>query len=200
MDLKFLSGLLILVFPDGIFKNVVKKEAALKVFFSTAISVVALTTLAVFLFKTYKRPEIIITSHTLFSIIISVYCSIIIIGAALSWFFNWIYSISVERRGWPVGSNFVGNFLCHIYMMPFWGMLIFLYTSIVPKTMNIGWIVVMVFYTIRILDIEARLIKVVYKLRLIQGYTIVFSQLVLIGIGMGLGSFLVSLISQSSAG
>ncbi|MFH2137564.1 MAG: hypothetical protein ABII88_03515 [Candidatus Omnitrophota bacterium] len=195
MTTKFLNGIMVLVFPDGVFKNTVNNESVIDSFIALFVSNIIMVSGMFYLFKKFKLPELIIPLGTMGLIIVAMYFATILLTAALSWFFNWIYSLAIERRGGPVSSNFVGNFLCHLYIMPMWIFMVLLYSYFNDKIMSVGWVLFIVLFMIRLFDIEARLLKIIYKLRLIQGYTIVFLQLLLIGIGMGLGSLIESFVS-----
>ncbi len=181
-----------MVFPDRIFKRAVKEKRGLQPFLSLFICVLTFAAGGIYLFKVFQFPPVEIRLVTALLIILSTYVISIILTAVLSSFFNRVYSITIKLKGQPIRSDFRGNFLCHLHTFPYWMFLLFLYLLLSDVDIHTGWIVLLVCFIIRILDIEARLMKVVYKLRLIQGYVIVFVELVSISMGMGLGSLIIS--------
>ena len=194
MQTKFLNGFMILICPDRIFKNAVKKEAAFEVIISLFVTTLVMTPGLMNLFKIVRIPTFTINGSTLLLIMLSTFCVFILISAVMSWFFNWLYSLAIERRAGLVTSNFTGSFICHMYVIPYWALLGTLHSILSGKSIEVWWVLVSVLFAIRLLDIEARLIKVVYRMRLIKGYAVVLAQLLLIGLGMGLGSFIVNIL------
>jgi len=198
MESKFFNGFLVLLFPDGIFKRIIREKDTFRPFISILISSVFLSTLSIFLFKVCRLPQVSIRPNEAVLIVAGVYFLVIVLTAALSIFFNWLYSIAIRLKTQRLSSDFAGNFLCHIHVVPLWLFLVFLTVLTTDKDINGFLLSIAVCFTIRLLDIEARLIKIVYKLRLIQAYVIVFFEFILIVCGIGLGPLIVTLISSRS--
>lgn len=194
MQTRFTNGFMVLVCPDRIFKDAVNKKATTEAMFSLFIITMILVPLFINIFKEVRIPSLNVTFSTIILMMFSMFFGLVLFTAGISWFFNWLYSLAIERRGGLVASDFKGNFLCHINVIPYWVMICVLHSIFYGKEVQIWWVLLSVLFTIRLLDIEARLIKVVYRMRLIQGYTVVLAQLLLIGLGMGMGSFIVTFL------
>ncbi len=191
MDSEFFNGFLILFFPDRILKRTIREESAFMPLMSLLISSVFFASLGLYCVKKFI---IIIANFKIhlpaaLLIILCFYFIAIIVTAALSVFFDWIYTNTVIVKNNRVSANFLGNFLCHTYVFPLWVVVFFAYImfpkasdSLIVNSLSLALV-------IRLLDIEARLIKIVYGLRLIQGYILVFMELILVLLGMGIGIF-----------
>lgn len=190
VESKFFAGFLVLIFPDKIFKKILKEDISLRTFISIFISMSVLVTFGVYLFKIIRGPAIMVTWINFLTVFSSLYFIVIIASSAISLFFDWVYTLAIKVKNRPIESNFAGNFLCHLYILPFWFFLIFLFINL-----KINWWSILLFagLIIRFLDIETRLIKVVYRLGLIQGYLIMLLEVLFIWVGINLGGVLIKL-------
>ncbi|MBU4304112.1 MAG: hypothetical protein KJ893_00575 [Candidatus Omnitrophica bacterium] len=190
MKTKFLDSFLILFFPDGVLKKTISAVSPGNVFVSVFIFTACATSVLIFAVKKYAMPMLEILPAAELLLIVAVYIMNTIVAAALSGFLNWIYSSAVKIKGRLLVSNFLYNFLCRSYLVPIWAAGFFTYLFFADAGDNPAVTGVLICLAIRLLDIEARLVKRVYELRLIQGYLIVFIELLLLLSGFGIGMFL----------
>jgi len=195
MDSKFFNGFLVLLSPDSIFKRTIKEESAVKPLISLFISCMFFTIVALYLIKKAAKPavEIIMVQELMF--ILCAFFSCVLITAAISGFFNWVYSLMIKKGTEVLEPDFLSSFCCHAYVIPLWMFLLFVHIFFSIWYKNIIVIICVMIFIIRLLDIEARLLKTMYKLRLIQGYVIIFIQMLLLSLGAGIG-FLISWASR----
>ncbi|MFH1092540.1 MAG: hypothetical protein V1739_00135 [Candidatus Omnitrophota bacterium] len=197
MDSKFFNGILVLLFPDRIFKGAVKGEDAFKPLTSLLFSAVLFSTLGIYVLKnfTYFKLSLSITQSWL--VILSVFFVFILATSAVSGLLNWMYSMTLRVKSKEIEPDFLGSFCVHAYTVPLWLFLIFLHIVLYGKHDNILFIVISAAVMIRLLDLEARLVKAVYKMRLMQSYALVFLQTLLICLGSLIGYVLSRLIAGS---
>lgn len=197
MDSKFFNGILVLLFPDRIFKGAVKNEDALKPLASLLFTAALFSSLGLYVLKnfTYFKLSLSITQSLL--VILSVFFVFIIATSAVSGLLNWMYSITLRVKSKGIEPDFLGSFCVHAYTVPLWLFLIFLHIVLYTRHDNVLFIVISVAAIIRLLDLEARLVKAVYKLHLMQSYALVFLQTLLICLGSLIGYVLSRLITGS---
>ncbi len=196
MDSKFFNGILVLLFPDRIFKRAVKDEDAFKPLNSLLFSAVLFSSLGIYLLKNFTYFKLKISVLQVFLVILSVFFVFILVTSAVSGLLNWVYSMTLRIKSKKITSDFLGSFCTHAYTVPLWLFLIFLHIVLYTTWDNIFFIALSVAAMIRLLDLEARLVKAVYKMRLMQGYMLVFLQTLL----FFLGSFIGYVFSRLIAG
>jgi len=197
MDSKFFNGILILFFPDGIFKRAVNVEDAFKPLTSLLFSAFLFSSVGIYVLKHFTYYKFSISLPQVFLISLSVFFIFIIVTSAVSGLLNWGYSTTLRHKGRKIEPDFLGSFCAHTYTIPLWLFLIFLHIVLYRIQDNVFVIVLSIAAIIRLLDIEARLVKVVYKMRLVQGYMLVFLQTMLLTLGGFVGYMLNLLISAS---
>lgn len=195
MDSKFFNGFLVLLFPDGIFKQAVKDEDALKPLTSLLFFAFLFSTLGLYILKNFTYFKLSITFPQVLLISFTVFFIFILLNSALSGLLNWGYSITLRVKNKKIRPDFLGSFCAHAYVVPLWLSLIFIHI-IVPRIQNnILFMLISLIVIIRLLDIEARLVKAVYKMRLMQGYLVVFFQTMLLFLGSVMGYAITYFIS-----
>jgi len=187
MESKFFDGLLVLLSADKIFKKTVREKNVFGSFRALFFSVLILNAAGICLFKILRGQAISFSLYQGLLLLISVYPLVIVSNGILSLFFDWLYSRTIKIKDRFLSSDFVDNYLVHLYILPFWFFAVFLFLNI---RLNSKWILIPIILLVRILDIEARAIKIVYNLRLAQAYTIIFAKMSLISIGAGFGYLL----------
>ena len=197
MDSKFFNGFLVLLFPDSIFKQAVKDEEAIKPLTSLLLFAFIFSTLGIYVLKEFTYFKFSISTAQVFLVILCVFFIFILLTAALSGLFNWAYSTTIRIKGKKIRADFLGSFCAHAYSVPLWIFLVFLHIVLEKSQENIVLIIVSVAVILRLLDIEARLLKAVYKMRLMQGYLVVCLQTMLLLLGSSLGYALSRLISMN---
>ena len=195
MDSKFFNGILVLLFPDRIFKRAVKDEDAFKPLTSLLFSAVLFSSLGIYILKNFTYFKLSISVLQVFLVILSVFFVFILLTSAVSGLLNWVYLMTFRIKSKKITSDFLGNFCTHAYIVPIWMFLIFLHIAFYGMQRNIFFIVLFVAAIVRLLDLEARLVKAVYKMRLMQGYLLVFLQTLLFFLGGFIGYVLSRLIA-----
>ncbi|MDD5747124.1 MAG: hypothetical protein PHO30_07680 [Candidatus Omnitrophica bacterium] len=190
MGYDFFNGFLAVLFPDSVFKKSVNAKTAFSAVGSLSLSSVFLVGVGLFGLKTFVHPNVEVTFLRAVAVIFGLWVMLIFLTAAMSWFLNSVYAGTIRIKGKPLDTDFFGNFLCRSYVIPWWVGLGFFYIAFLDRHESTAGILVFVLGGIRLLDIEARLVKVVYKLRLIQGYAVVFVEVLFIAAGMIVGSLL----------
>ncbi len=197
MNSKFFNGILVLLFPDRIFKQAVKDEDGLKPLTSLLFASFLFSTIGMFVLKKFTYFKLSLSVPQIFLVIFIVFFVAVFVTAAISGLFNWVYSMTILLKKKKIKSDFLGNFCTHAYTVPLWMFLIFMHIVLERVGGNIWLIIVSVSVIIRLLDLEARLVKAVYKMRLIQGYLLVFLQTLLLFLGSTLGYAITRLISMN---
>ena len=187
MDSKFFNGILVLLFPDRVFKKAVKDEDALKPLTSLLFFAFIFSTLGIYVLKKFTYFKLSISAVQVFLVIFSVFFIFVLVTAALGGFLNWVYCAAIRIKSKKIKSDFLGSFCTHAYTVPLWMFLFFLHIVLERAQGNVVLIIVSAAAIIRLLDIEARLVKAVYKLRLMQGYLLVCLQTLLLFLGIFLG-------------
>ncbi len=195
MDSKFFNGILVLLFPDRIFKRAVKDEDAFKPLISLLFSAVLFSSVGIYVLKNFTYFKLTISVSQVFLVILSVFFVFILVTSAVSGILNWVYPMTLRIRSKKITDDFLGNFCAHAYTIPLWMFLIFLHIVLYRVQDNIFFIALSIAAIIRLLDVEARLVKAVYKMRLMQGYVLVFLQTMLFSLGSFIGYVLSRLIS-----
>lgn len=195
MNSKFFNGFLVLLSPDGIFKRTIKEESAIKPLLSLLISSAFFTILAVYMLKKATNLGVKFLLIQEVMLILSAFFSCVLITAAVSGFFNWVYSLMVKKGSKVLEPDFLSSFCCRAYVIPWWVFLLFVHLFFSSSYKNIIVVVCVLIFVVRLLDIEARLLKTVYKLKLIQGYALILLQMVLLLSGASMG-FLISWTSR----
>jgi len=188
MECKFLNGFLVILFPDAVFKKSVSAKTALPALGSLLLFSAFLVGAGLMSMKKFIHPLVDVSLPLAAAEIFGLWALFVLLVAAVSWFLNGVYAGTIRIKGRPLDTDFVGNFLCRAYVVPWWVALGFFYFVFVDRHETTAGILVFVLSSVRLLDIEARLVKVVYKLRLIQGYAVVCVEVLLIAAGMIIGS------------
>ena len=197
MDSKFFNGILVLLFPDGIFKRAVNDEDAFKPLTSLLFSALLFSSMGIYVLKYFTYYKFSISLAQVCLVILSVFFIFIIITSAMSGLLDWGYSTTLRHKGRKIAPDFLGSFCAHAYTVPLWMFLIFLHIVLYKLQDNVFIIILSAAVIIRLLDIEARLVKVVYKMRLVQGYMLVFLQTMLLFLGVFIGYLIRLSISAS---
>ncbi|MCG2712119.1 MAG: hypothetical protein L6416_07345 [Candidatus Omnitrophica bacterium] len=195
MDSKFFNGILVLLFPDTIFKQAVKDEDAFKPLTSLLFSAVLFSSLGLFVLKNFTYFKLSLSVPQVFLVILSVFFVLILVTSAVSGLLNWVYLLTLRFKSKKIIPDFLGSFCAHAYTVPVWLFLIFLHIVMQRSQDNIFFMVLSVIVILRLLDLEARLVKTVYKIRLMQSYMLVFLQTLLFSLGSFIGNVLSRLIA-----
>ncbi|MCK4994084.1 MAG: hypothetical protein KAS13_03450 [Candidatus Omnitrophica bacterium] len=195
MDSKFFNGILVLLFPDSIFKKAVKDEDALKPLTSLLFSAFIFSALGIYVLKKFTYFKLNISALQVFLGIFFVFFVFILVTAFLSGLLNWVYSAALRIKKKKIVPDFLGSFCTHAYIVPLWMFLIFLHIVLYRIQDNVFLLILSIAVIIRFLDIEARLVKAVYKMRLMQGYMLVFLQTLLLFMGSFIGYALSNFIN-----
>ncbi|MBU1086213.1 MAG: hypothetical protein KKD05_01700 [Candidatus Omnitrophica bacterium] len=189
MRSRFLNGFLVFVWPDLVFKYAIQAETAFEPLVSLLLFASIFTALGLRLIQQFSSYTLNLRFATALLIIFSVFFIFVLITAAISVFLNWVYSACIKIGKKKIQADFLSSFCCHAYIMPIWLFLISIYLFLpnLEKTTLFG--ISAVLLMIRLLDIEARLIKAIYGFRLIQSYLLVFVQLILVVFGASLAYF-----------
>lgn len=187
MDSKFFNGILVLFFPDDILKRAVNDEDAFKPLTSLLFSAFLFSSVGIYVLKHFTYYKFSISLPQAFLVSLSVFFIFIIVTSAVSGFLNWGYSTTLRLKGRKIEPDFLGSFCAHAYIVPLWLFLTFLHIVLYGIQDNVFCIVLSLAAIIRLLDIEARLVKVVYKMHLVQGYMLVFLQTMLLFLGGFIG-------------
>ncbi|MBU0634291.1 MAG: hypothetical protein KKB82_05965 [Candidatus Omnitrophica bacterium] len=190
MSTQSLNGFLVLIFPDGIFKKTVKDKDITRPLVSLFIASVFLTAALLYIFKIVQAPGLALSPKVSFMAPVFVYFAVIVVTFAVSFFLDLLYTKSIRFRGRLFHSDLTGHFLCQVYVVPWVMFLFFLWSITAQLVLNPASSFIFVCFVIRIMDIEARLVKIVYRTRLIQAYIIIFIEFMLITLGMGIGFLL----------
>ncbi|MFH1460023.1 MAG: hypothetical protein ABIG64_06590 [Candidatus Omnitrophota bacterium] len=183
---KFFNNFLILFFPDLIFKKIIKEKSPFNSLISLLITALFFSSIGIFIYKKMIIPDLVIFLPIACLIIFCVFFLFILITALISFILDWIYLISFKFKGNNLPSDFFANFMAHAQVTPLWIFIIFLHVIFYAKQIPLIFTLLFVLIILRLLDIEARLVKTVYKLRLIQGYLMVLIQSILFLMGMAI--------------
>ncbi|MBI4846079.1 MAG: hypothetical protein HY810_06375 [Candidatus Omnitrophica bacterium] len=187
---RFFNIFFVLLFPDKVFKKIIKDIPVFDVLISLLLFVLLISG---WIFKGIDITDfldITISPAKIILIILAVFFLLIMLIALISVFLDWLYSVGLRVKGQRLCSDFIGSFLCHAQVIPLWfflGIYFFIHPHMKIHSLSmIGGII----FIARLLDIEARLLKAVYNLRMIQAYLVVFMTVLLILLGGMIGNFL----------
>ncbi|RKY37621.1 MAG: hypothetical protein DRP78_00530 [Candidatus Omnitrophota bacterium] len=206
MKTNFLDGFLVLLCPDCVFEKCNKQQRFFNALISVFFSNLFFSSLCIYSFFKNNLPFLKIKINMILLLILNLYFIIIICSAILSYFLDRFYPSALKIKGLSMDSNLSKHFLCRIYVLPLWFLLLYIYLIMVSNNNDINIIgyIFIIIMLLRILDVEARLIKVVYNIKLAQAYLIISVEAWLISIGVGIGwiisthfSFILSLIFSS---
>jgi len=189
MRSRFFNGFLVFFSPDSIFKYTKKAESAFEPLVSLLLFAGFSTILGLKLIWFFNLYELNLLFSTALLIVFIVFFIFILLNAAISGLLDWIYSCGIKLGKKSIPSDFLGSFCCHAYIMPVWLFLVSMYLFLPDLKQSSLFAIFAVLLMIRLLDIEARLVKAVYELRLIQSYVLVFFQLICIVFGASLAYF-----------
>ncbi len=195
MNSKFFNGILVLFFPDAIFKRAVDDEEVFSPLTSLLFSSMIFSVLGIYIMKNFTYFKFTISVLQIFLVVLIVFFIFILVTSALSGFLNWVYSMTLRIKSKKITPDFLGSFCAHAYIVPLWMFLMFLYVVLYEIPVNVFFLVLFVAVIIRLLDLEARLVKTVYKMRLIQSYVLVFLQTLMLSLGGFIGYLLSCLIT-----
>jgi len=194
MRLRFLNGFLVFVWPDLVFKRAIQAESAFEPLVSLLLFASIFIGLGLRLILQFSSYTLNLRFPTALLMIFSVFFIFVLLTAAISVFLNWVYSACIKIGKKKIQSDFLSSFCCHAYIMPIWLFLISIYLFLPSLEKTTLFAVSAVLLMIRLLDLEARLVKAVYGFRLIQSYLLVFGQLLLVVFGASLAYFSMDII------
>ena len=171
--MQFFDGFLSFLFPDRVFVSTISRTRPGDAFFSLLVSSSVFMALLVYIIK-QKMPNMFFAPNMVFLSMIFAYCSLIVFIAAVSFLTDWIYVTFLSTGHLKIKNNFLDNFLCRTFTMPFWVFIFCLHVIFYARIAAGPWLFFMSVVVLRLLDIEARLIRRVYDVKLILGYTLVF--------------------------
>ena len=189
MHSRFFNGFLAFLLPDEVFKYTIKAESAFEPLISLLLFASFSTVLGIKLLHKFALYKLSLTFPVALLGILSIFFMFILVTAAISGLSDWVYFSSVKIGRKKINSDFLSSFCCHAYIMPFWLFLLAVYLFLPALEQSSIFLIIAVFFIIRLLDMEARLIKAVYGLRLIQSYAIVFIQMILVVLGISMAYF-----------
>ncbi len=189
MRSRFFNGFLVFFYPDSIFKYTKKAESAFEPLISLLLFAGLSMALGLKLIHTFQLYQLNMSFFTALLIVFTIFFVFILLNAAVSGLLDWIYSFGVKMGKKNISSDFLGSFCCHAYILPVWIFLVSMYLFLPDLKKSHLFEIGAVLLMIRLLDIEARLLKAVYGFRLIQSYVLVFLQLLCIVFGASLAYF-----------
>ncbi len=181
------DGFLFLIFPDRVFRSIVSKARPYDVFLSLLVSCTVFVSLLTWMVR-MKMPQLVFPWQYIFLAAIFCYCSLVVFSAAISFMTDWIYVTFLSARKLKPEHDFLNNFLCRTLTLPFLAFLLYMHVLFYENIAGGPLLFLVCILLLRILDVQARLIKLVYHVRLIQGYTLVFINTVFFSLGMFLAA------------
>jgi hypothetical protein len=187
MHSEYFNGFLIFLYPDQVLKQTVEKESAFEPLISLLMFSAVITPVSINIADYYALYDLAFPMPILLLAIFAVFFTLILLTAAVSFLFDWLYSTGIRIGKKNIKPDFLGSFCTHAYLMPAWFFLLIIYLFFPALKYNSLFQIAAVFMMIRLLDIESRLIKAVYNFRLIQSYVLVFLQMLLVVLGVSIG-------------
>ncbi|MFH1063284.1 MAG: hypothetical protein V1747_10445 [Candidatus Omnitrophota bacterium] len=195
MQSRFFNGFLAFILPDEVFNYTKKAESAFEPLVSLLLFSSISTALGIKLIHKFAAYEFNLTFSLALLGVLTIFFLFILATAAISGLLDWVYFSGVKIGKKKIKSDFLSSFCCHAYIMPFWLFLLAIYLFLPALEKSSIFVISAVFFMIRLLDMEARLIKAVYGLRLIQSYVLVFLQIILVVLGISMAYFSKDIIS-----
>ncbi|MBU1043754.1 MAG: hypothetical protein KJ915_05080 [Candidatus Omnitrophica bacterium] len=189
MRSRFFNGFLVFISPDSVFKNTIKAESAFEPIISLLLFAGIFTAFGLQLIEQFASYKLNPQFPVALLVVFFVFFIFILLNAGISIFLDWVYTVCIKIRKEKLQSDFLSSFCCHAYIMPIWIFLISIYLFLPNLEKTTIFVIIAVLLMIRLLDIEARMIKAIYGVRLIQSYLLVFVQLILVVFGASLAYF-----------
>lgn len=189
MQSRFFNGFLAFIAPDEVFKYTIKTESAFEPLVSLLIFAGISTALGITLIHKFAFYALSLTFSSALLGVFIIFFIFILAAAAISGFSDWIYCSGIKIGKKKINSDFLSSFCCHAYIIPFWLFLLAVYLCLPDLEKSSVFVICAVFLIIRLLDMEARIIKAVYGLRLIQSYLLVFLQIIVFVFGISIAYF-----------
>jgi hypothetical protein len=189
MQSRFFNSFLVFIFPDDVFKYTIKSASAFEPLISLLLFSSFLTGLGMKLIHKFAPQELNLAFPSALLAVLTIFFGFILATAAISGFSDWLYCAGVKIGKKQINSDFLSSFCCHAYIVPTWIFILALYLCLPVLEKSPIFIIIAVFSMIRLLDLEARLIKAVYGLRLIQSYVLIFLEMSIVVFGVSMAYF-----------
>ena len=180
MDSRFFNGFLVFSNADSVFERTVENESAFEPLFSLLLFSSILMPISLFLINSFAVYQLHLPLNIIILWTMVLFFFLVLVTAAISGLLDWIYSWTIKIGKQNIQADFLSSFCCHSYVIPAAVFLMAIYLLLPELKQTVYFRVAAVLMLLKLADIEARLLKTVYKLRLIQSYVLLFIQTLLI--------------------
>ncbi|MCM8813354.1 MAG: hypothetical protein NC924_05385 [Candidatus Omnitrophica bacterium] len=187
----------VLFTPTALFKHIVRQRRFIPVAAAVMLAAVAFVVGTVYilrkpLFVVVPRSPLLVAQAVLI-----VFSGLLLSALVWSVIAHGMYAWALRRWGRGVPADYYAHFLCRCVVMPWWMVILALLIAQGPHPLPPWLAVALALLLCRVLDIEARLLDIVYNFSGILGYIVIFSALVFFSAGILLGAGIRLLITAA---